>query len=331
MFNVAKGESKLSIIAAVTANILIGAVKFMAAGISGSAAMFSEGIHSFVDSGNGLLLLYGLRKSEKRADLDHPFGYGKELYFWTLVVSILVFSIGGGMSAAHGYEALLKAHEGTYVLGDPTLNYAILLIAMVLEGASLLIAVRQFNKLRRAEGMGAREYIRECKDPSLYAVVLEDTAAEIGLIIAFAATFLGHMTGNLYVDGIASIMIGAVLIVVAAIIMKESMGLLVGEGVNLEEIRQIEGIVKGDPAVAECGAVLTNYFGPHDLLVSIDATFKPSLDLCEVLDAVDRIENSIKKDFPEATRVFVEAKSLACVRGQRRQIEKMIREEEEDS
>lgn len=321
-------ESKLSIVAAILANMLIGAVKFVAAGISGSASMVSEGIHSFVDCGNGLLLLYGIKKSERKPDLDHPFGYGKELYFWTLVVAILVFSLGGGMSISHGYEALTKAHAGTLVLGDPTLNYIILLIAMVIEGASLTIAVRQYNALRRKAGMGFIEYMRKCKDPSLYTVVLEDTAAEIGLAIAFAATLLGHVTGNMYIDGIASIAIGAVLIVVATVLIRESAGLLVGEGVDVDELRRIEKIVRDDPSVTECGAVLTNYFGPHNLMVSIDATFEPSLDLCGVMDAIDRVEASIKEQFPQAKQVFVEAKSLACVNGQRRQIEKMVEEED---
>lgn len=309
------------------ANLLIGAVKFIAAGISGSAAMVSEGIHSFVDCGNGLLVLFGIRRSERSADVDHPFGYGKELYFWTLVVSILVFSIGGGMAISHGYEALMKAHSGGYVMGDPTLNYAILLIAMVIEGGSLYIAAKQFNKLRREKNMGALEYIRESKDPSLYTVLLEDTAAEIGLIIALIGTFLGHMLGNPYIDGIASILIGVVLIAVAAVIMRESAGLLVGEGMSAKEVRIIVNIVKEDPSIAECGLVLTNYFGPHDLLVSIDATFKSSLDLCGLMEAIDRIEGKVKARFPQTSRVFIEAKSMACVKVQRTQAEELFQEE----
>lgn len=323
----AKHGSNLSIVAAIVANILIGIVKFIAATISGSAAMFSEGIHSVVDSGNGLLILLGKRRAKKKPDMEHPFGYGKELYLWTLIVSILVFSLGGGMAITHGYDALMRAMEGTYVLYDPTMNYVVLLIAMALEGSSLFIAVRQFNEARRKVHMTAGEYIRESKDPSLYTVVLEDLAAEIGLLIAFIGTALGHALGNPYIDGIASIMIGGVLIVVAAVLMKESTGLLVGEGMAKDEVREIQKMVKAHPAIAECGNILTNYFGPENLLVSVDVTFKQEMDLHDVLDAIDCIEASVKKRFPQATRVYIEAESLASVRRQKKQMEELLNEE----
>lgn len=324
-----EGESKLTIISAIIANILIGIVKFIAAGITGSSAMVSEGIHSFVDSGNGLLVLLGIKRSNKKSDRDHPFGYGKELYFWTLVVSILIFSVGGGLAISQGYEALVEAANGTHELGDPTLNYIILAVAMILEGSSLFIAIRHFNRSRKGTGMKTMEYIHESKDPSIYTVLLEDSAAEIGLIIALVATFLGHTLHNPFFDGAASVLIGVVLIVVAAIIMRESMGLLVGEGMTPREVRRVGEIVNADPDVSECGLVLTNYFGPYSLLVSIDVTFKETCDLCGVIDAIDRIEIMIKKEFPQTTRIIVEAESLACVMSQRKQIESMTFEEDD--
>jgi uncharacterized membrane protein len=183
-----KGSSKVSVIAAIAANVSIGIVKFIAAGITASAAMMSEGIHSLVDSGNGILVLYGMKKADKTADREHPFGYGKELYFWTLVVSILIFAIGGGMSISHGYEALMESAAGKHMFRDLTVNYVILVIAMAIEGASLAIAVKQFNAARRKKNMKAMEYIRESKDPSLFTVVLEDTAAEAGLSYHFTIT-----------------------------------------------------------------------------------------------------------------------------------------------
>ncbi len=323
-----EGESTITIIAAIVANILIGIVKFIASGISGSAAMASEGIHSIVDSGNGLLILLGIKRSNKKADRDHPFGHGKELYFWTLVVSILIFSVGGGISISHGYDALMEARNGTHVLGDPTISYIIFFVAMVIEGTSLFIAVKHFNRARKEVGMKPMEYIHECKDPSLYTVVLEDLAAEVGLVIALLGTFLGHALGNPYFDGTASVLIGVVLIAVAAILMRESMGLLVGEGMTSKEVRRVEDIVKADPSVAECGRVLTNYFGPYSLLISIDVTFKTTCDLCGVMDSIDRIELAIKEEFPQTTRIFVEAESLSCVRGQRDQIEEMLGDRE---
>jgi cation diffusion facilitator family transporter len=323
-----EGESKITIIAAIVANILIGIVKFIAAGITGSAAMVSEGIHSIVDSGNGLLVLLGMKRSSKKADIDHPFGYGKELYFWTLVVAILIFSVGGGLAISHGYEALVEAKNGTHILGDPLISYAVLIVAMIVEGASLIIAIRHFNRSRKGTGMTVMEYIRESKDPTIYTVLLEDSAAEMGLVIAFMATYLGHVLHNPFFDGAASVMIGLVLIAVAAIIMRESMGLLVGEGMTSREVRRVENIVKADPDISECGMILTNYFGPYSLMMSIDVTFKEKRDLCEVIDAVDRIEMAIKEEFPQTTRIFIEAESLACVVRQRNAAESMLDEEE---
>lgn len=329
--NAHQGESKITILAAIIANILIGIVKFIAASITGSAAMVSEGIHSIVDSGNGLLVLLGMKRSNKNADLDHPFGYGKELYFWTLVVSILIFSVGGGLAIAHGYEALVEAANGTHELGDPTINYIILIVAMIIEGASLIIAIRHFNRSRKGTGMTTMECIHESKDPSIYTVLLEDTAAEVGLIIALVATYLGHTLNNPFFDGAASVMIGIVLVIVAAIIMRESMGLLVGEGMTSREVRKVENIVRADPDISECGMILTNYFGPYSLMMSIDVTFKDKRDLCQIMDSIDRIETAIKKEFPQTTRIFIEAESLACVTGQRKVAENMFDEEEKEN
>lgn len=265
-----KGSSKISVIAAIVANVLIGIVKFIAAGITASAAMMSEGIHSFVDSGNGILVLYGMKKADRKADREHPFGYGKELYFWTLVVSILIFAIGGGMSVSHGYEALVESAAGNHPFRDLTLNYVILILAMAIEGSSLAIATKQFNAARREKNMGPMEYIRESKDPSLFTVVLEDTAAEAGLAIAFIGMVLWQLTGISYFDGISSVIIGIILISVAAILMKESKGLLVGEGISAREIRRIESIVEEDPAYA------VDYTGPEkntSIQTTINGTF----------------------------------------------------------
>ncbi|MFA7031874.1 MAG: cation diffusion facilitator family transporter [Candidatus Methanomethylophilaceae archaeon] len=324
-----KGSSKISVIAAIVANLLIGIVKFVAAGMTASAAMMSEGIHSLVDSGNGILVLYGMKKADKKADREHPFGYGKELYFWTLVVSILIFAIGGGMSVSHGYEALVESAAGKHMFRDLTVNYVILVIAMAIEGSSLAIAVKQFNAARREKNMKPMEYIRESKDPSLFTVVLEDTAAEAGLSIALIGMVLWQVTGISYFDGISSVIIGMVLISVAAILMKESKGLLVGEGMTAGEVRRIESIVEEDPYVVECGRVLTNYFGPYSLLVGIDATFADGCGICEAMEAKSRIEAAIKAEFPQTTRIFIEAESLACVIGQQKAMEEMLSEEED--
>lgn len=307
------GDSVVAVVAAILGNIAVGIVKFIASAISGSSAMFSEGIHSIVDSGNGLLVLLGIHQSKKPADSDHPFGRGKELYFWTLVVAILIFAFGGGMSIWEGVQSIRAVGPDTQ-LGDPTVAYVVLLLAAIIEGTSLTVAIRQFNKARGT--MAPMEFIRETKDPSLYTVVLEDTAAEIGLVLAFLGLFLGHLFNNPYLDGAAAILIGLLLAGVAAILLRETKGLLIGEGMSLEELEEVQQIVEADDAVVACGRILTMYMGPRNLLVTIDASFAPNRTATDVLSAIDRVEANIKTRFPQAKSVFIEAESLRQVKVQ---------------
>jgi cation diffusion facilitator family transporter len=200
------GESRTAVIAAIAANLIIAIIKFIAAALSGSSAMVAEGIHSLVDTGNGLLVLLGLRRAQQPADETHPFGYGKSLYFWTNIVAISIFGIGGGMSLYEGISTIRHIVPGEE-MGDPTAAYIVLGISLLVEGASFTIAIRQF--MRAKNGMGAWQYIQRSKDPSLYTVVLEDSAAMLGLLFAFLGIFLGHLLGNPYLDAIASIAITA--------------------------------------------------------------------------------------------------------------------------
>ena len=303
----AEGESPIAVIAAVAANIAIGVVKFIAAAISGSSAMFSEGIHSFVDSGNGLLILLGIKRSERPADIHHPFGNGKELYFWTMMVSILIFALGGGMSIWEGVKAIQSIGPDTK-LGDPTMAYIILAISAVIEGVSLSIALRQFNKARGTTK--PLDFIREAKDPSLYTVVLEDSAAQSGLIVAFLGVFLGHTFDNPYFDGAAAVLVGLILCTVATILLRETKGLLIGEGLNSSEIEEVRSIVESDEAVEACGRILTMYMGPHSLIVTVDAGFSPDCTAGQVLKAIDRIEAKIVERFPQTETVFIEAEGI---------------------
>lgn len=307
--------STASVIAAIAANILVGIVKFIAAAISGSAAMVSEGIHSIVDSGNGLLVLLGLRKSKKKPTIEHPFGFGKELYFWTLVVSVSVFALGGGVSLMKGIQAVRDAAAGTVELGDPLMSYIVLIAAMIIEGTSLAVAVKQFNAARGETGPLA--YIKNCKDPSLYTVLLEDSAAELGLLFAFFGLLLTHLTGNAVFDGAASVIIGLLLMCVSVVLLRESKGLLVGEGMEREELAEARAMVEADPAVEKAGRVLTMYFGPDSMLMTVDATFKASCTAGDVLAAVDRIEKNLATRFPQTTRIFIEAENIASVERQR--------------
>lgn len=304
------GESTVAVVAAIIANIAIGIVKFIASAISGSSAMFSEGVHSIVDSGNGMLVLLGIHRAKKPADPVHPFGHGKELYFWTMVVAILIFALGGGVSMWEGIQAVREVGPDTK-LGDPTMAYIVLAISMVIEGVSLSIAIKQFNAARGKTS--PLKFIKEAKDPSLYTVVLEDTAAETGLVLAFLGVFLGHAFNNPYLDGIAAICIGLLLAGVAAILLRETKGLLIGEGLNLQEVEEVQRITESDPAIERCGRVLSMYMGPENLVVNIDAGFRPGIPSDEIPAAVDRIEAGIKARFPQARSVFIEAEGLKTV------------------
>lgn len=310
-----ESHGKIAVIAGLLGNIAVGVVKFIAAAISGSAAMLSEGIHSIVDSGNGVLMLLGMRRSNRNPDYLHPFGYGKEIYFWTMVVALLVFFLGGGLSITHGIESIQETMAGTHEMGDTTLNYIVIIVGMIIEGTTLTIAIKQFNAARGETS--AWHFIRDTKDPSLYTVVLEDTAAELGLVFAFLSTILCHVTGNMYFDGIASVLIGLLLCGVALILLHETKGLLVGEGMKHQSLDELRDIVEADDRVLSCGRILTMYMGPASLLIAIDATFRTDLSARDVLRTVDDLERRLHARWPQATSVFIEAESMRSVLNQK--------------
>lgn len=300
----AKGESKIAVVAAVVGNLLIAVIKFIAAGLTGSSAMIAEGIHSLVDTGNGGLVLLGMRRSTAPADAEHPFGHGKELYFWTLIVAISIFGIGGGMSLYEGVSYLQHPSP----LGNPWPNYIVLAIAFVVEGSSFFVAMREFNAARGERGVF--DFIRNSKDPSLFTIVFEDSAAMLGLIVAFFGVLLGHLFHNPYFDGGASILIGLILMGVAFLLARESKGLLVGEGVEPKVLAAMRALVAADEAVECVGDIRTMYLGPHDLLVNLDVAFRSQLRAEGIHDAIMRIENGMKREYPEVQRVYVEVESL---------------------
>jgi cation diffusion facilitator family transporter len=293
-------------------NLAIAIIKFIAAALTGSSAMISEGIHSLVDTGNGCLLLLGMKRAKRPADETHPFGYGKSLYFWTNIVAISIFGIGGGISLWEGIS-YISSVDPTAELGDPTAAYVVLAISMVIEGASFAIATRHF--LQAKGKMGARQFIKRTKDPSLYTVVLEDTAALLGLIFAFLGIFLGHLLHNPYLDGVASIAIGLLLMSVAWFLASRTMGLLLGEGVNPDELADIRRRVESDPAVERAGDILTMYMGPHELLVNMGVCFLPGTTAEEMHEAIRRVEANLSSAYPETRRVYIEAESLPTAAG----------------
>ncbi len=300
-------ESKTAVVAAIIGNLAIAVIKFAAAIITGSSAMISEGIHSLVDTGNGGLLIHGMNRARIPADEVHPFGHGKALYFWTLVVSVSIFGIGGGLSLYEGISHIRHVAPEV-VMSDPTVNYIVLALAVIIEGWSFSIAVKTFNRARGSQS--AWKYIRGTKDPSTYTVLLEDGVAMLGLVFAFLGIFFGHLLGNAYLDGVASIAIGLLLMAVAFILAYETKGLLLGEGVDAAALANIRRLVESDPAILRASDILTMYMGPHDLLVNLGVFFKPGIQAEETYNAIHRIEGSIRGAYPECTHVYIEAESL---------------------
>ena len=298
------GNSKIAIYGALAANLCIAAVKFIAASVTGSSAMISEGIHSTVDSGNSLLLLLGMKRSQRPPDKGHPFGHGKEIYFWALIVAILVFSLGGGMSVYEGITHLQHPQE----LKDPFWNYIVLFSSMIFEGASLIYTIRQFNKNRGKSGFWKE--VSLSKDPGLFAVIYEESAAIMGLLIALAGVFLGHYFNNPVYDAVASMLIGLVLIIVAIIMVKESKGLLVGESANSTIVKGIYNLVESDPKVETLYFPLTMHLAPNEILLALDVEFQKDMTVDELFTTINQLEEKIKDTFPSVKKIYIEAKNF---------------------
>ncbi len=297
-------SSRKTIYAAIAGNLAITASKFVAAFFSGSSAMLSEGIHSLVDTSNGLLMLLGLQRSKKPPDETHPFGYGKELYFWTLLVAILIFAGGGGMSLYEGVTHLLHPRP----LEDPFWGYIVLGVAVFFEGISWTIAYREFHKAQGEQGLW--ETIHTTKDPTIFTVLLEDSAALLGLLAAFLGVYLGQQLGNPLFDSVASIVIGLILAAVAVLLAYESKGLLIGEGADSDLVANIRRITEADATVAKVLRVLTMYIGPEQMLLTLDVQFHPGLATVDLEAAIDRLEATIRLHHPEITRIFIEADTV---------------------
>jgi cation diffusion facilitator family transporter len=303
-----KGESKVAVVAAVVGNLLIAVIKFVAAALTGSSAMLSEGIHSLVDTGNGVLVLVGMRASTAPADDEHPFGHGMELYFWTLIVAISIFGIGGGMSLYEGIRHILNPVH----VENPWPSYIVLAISAVVEGTSFFIAMREMNSARGKRGI--RQFIRTSKDPSLFTIVFEDSAAVLGLLVAFLGILIGQITGNPLWDGAASVVIGLLLMSVAFLLARESKGLLIGEGVEPDVLADMRRLIEAENAVSAVGKLRTMYLGPHDLLLNLDVAFRKGLPAEEIHIAVGRIEDALKGAYPEVGQIYIEVDSLTDVR-----------------
>lgn len=297
------GSSKKVIYAALAGNGLIAATKFIAAAITGSSAMFSEGIHSVVDTGNQVLLLHGIRKARTPADQRFPFGHGKEIYFWSFAVAILIFAVGSGVSLYEGFIHTIHPEP----IENLMVNYIVLALALVLEGLSWFFALTEFTK---AKGKwGYIEAVHRGKDPTMFVVLFEDSAAMLGIVVAFFGVLLTDLTGILYFDGIASIIIGLILGGTAIWLAYETKGLLIGESAGDKVIEGIREIIAGYDGVDHVNEVLTMHMGPNYILVNISIDFREDILAGDLQIMINRIDQQIKHTFINVKRVFVEAES----------------------
>ncbi|HET7308092.1 MAG TPA: cation diffusion facilitator family transporter [Gammaproteobacteria bacterium] len=298
-----EGSSRLVVLAALSGNAVIAVIKFIAALLSGSAGMFSEGIHSTVDTINQALLLYGMHRAKRPADEDFPFGYGKEVYFWSFVVAVQLFGIGAVFSVYDGVQHIVRGSP----LEDARVSYIVLGLALVFEGSSWGFAVYNFSKEK-----GRRSYfeaIRRGKDPTMFMVIFEDTAAILGIAVAFLGVFLTMHTGDEVFDGIASILIGVILGVTAALLGREVKGLLIGESANRPVVRGIRELALSFPEIEAIHETLTMHVGPNFILVNISVAFKDDINAHQVADAAARLDSEIKARFRHVKRVFIEAET----------------------
>ncbi|MGI9416763.1 MAG: cation diffusion facilitator family transporter [Geminicoccaceae bacterium] len=299
----AASSSKTVIYAALIGNGLIAITKFIASAFTGSAAMLSEAVHSVVDTGNQGLLLYGIRRSGRPADDTHPFGYGMELYFWAFVVAILIFAGGAGISAYHGIEKILHPEpiENAYI------NYIVLTLAMMFEAVAWWIAFKAFRATKGS--LGWFEAVRRSKDPTLFTVLFEDSAAMLGLVVAFIGIALGQALDMPVLDGVASLLIGVILALTAALLAYEAKGLLIGEGVDPEVRQGIEAVIADQQGIVQLNELRTMHLGPEEVLLTISVDFGSDLSADEVERTISEMEQTIKARYSEVKRVFIEAQN----------------------
>ncbi|MDQ3744764.1 MAG: cation diffusion facilitator family transporter [Acidobacteriota bacterium] len=304
-------ESKTAIYAAITGNLAIAATKFAAAAFSGSPAMLSEAVHSVVDTGNEFLLLLGLWLGRRPPDFEHPFGHGRELYFWSLIVALTVFAVGGGVSVYEGVSHVLRPEA----VANPFWNYVVLACSFVFEGASWLFGWRAFRKMKGAQG--PLEAVHNSKDPTTFIVVFEDTGALAGLLIAFCGIFFGQQLGLPYLDGVASILIGLMLGLMAVFLAYETHGLLIGEGYGRETLQRLRATVETDKAVERVNRLLTLFFGPEEVMLTLEVRFRRELSASEVRAAISRVKQLVRREHPEIRRIYFAAESVSADRAER--------------
>ncbi len=296
---VQKDATRLSVYAALAGNLLVTATKTVAAVWTGSSAMLSEAVHSFVDTGNALLLLYGMHRASRRADADHPLGHGRELYFWSFVVALMVFALGAGVSIYQGIVHVRSPQP----ISSPLVSYVVLAFAFMFEGGSWLVSLRQFNAAKGE--MGYYEAFRRSKDPPLFMVLFEDTAALLGIVIAAVGTYAATTLGMAEADGIASILIGMMLAVTASLLARESKSLLIGERADRDLSASIMRIAQSQRPAARANGLMTVQMAPDQIVVALSLEFADSLRAPDIEDYVLSLERAIRSAHPEVMALFV--------------------------
>ena len=292
-------RANIVVLAALAANLGIAVAKFVAAAITGSSSMLTEGVHSLVDSGNQALLLYGQHRGKRPPDVAHPFGYGRELYFWAFVVAILIFGLGAGVSVYEGWKHIAAPEP----LHDPTINYVVLAVAFALEGSSWWIAMREFGAAKGDTGWWAA--VKESKDPAGFVVLFEDSAALAGLLVAGVGVWASHAWGDPRIDGAASIVIGAILAVVAVFLAREAKGLLIGERADPAVIARVRAILERHPGIVTVNHVRTIHTAPDSIFVAISADFEDRLTMGEGEAMIEAIEHELKAAVPMLQSIYI--------------------------
>lgn len=293
-------ESKRFIYISLAVDLVIATSKFIAAAVTGSSAMISEGIHSVIDAISQLMLIWGIRSSRRKADYDRPFGYGRELYFWSFMVSLVIFLMGGCISF---YEGLTRLNEPAPE-GHEGWNYGILAIAFGFTLISMFSALKAFNKQR-----GNKPFIRsviESKDPSTFIVLLGDFGDMLGLVVAFAGVLLGHLYHDPKYDGIASMVIGVIMLAISLLLVRESKSLLMGEPTSKRTLRKILKMTEADEAIVKVKRHFSTYLGPEEIILQLIAVFKDDLTTQQITDAIERVSKAISSEFPRMKQIFIE-------------------------
>ena len=293
--------NKTVIYAALIGNGLISITKFVAASITGSSAMMAEGIHSLVDTGNQGLLLFGIKKAQAPADDRHPFGHGKEIYFWSFVVAILIFALGSGVALYEGVHRVMHPEPVT----NPMVNYVVLVLAMLFEGVAWYLAYKQFRRFQGPRSLPAA--VQASKDPTTFVVLFEDTAAMLGLMVAFVGLVLNQWLEMPIFDGIATLCIGVILALTAVWMAVRTKSLLIGESADPELIADVRGRAAEVDAIVAVNEVLTLHMGPNFILLNVSVDFKDDVPAGDVENAIERLTREIRGAHADVKRVFIEA------------------------